>query len=57
MHKDTATVAALNKRIAPYEKYFQRYLNAYEQQKQRQLEYERQMKQQEQQILQDSVLE
>ena len=57
LHNDTATVATLNKRIAPYEKYFQRYLNAYEQQKQRRLEYERQMKQQEQESIQDSVLE
>ena len=56
MHKDTATVTALKKRILPYEKYFQRYLNAYEQQKQEQMEYERQMKQQEQEGLQDSVL-
>ena len=57
MHKDTATVAALKKRILPYEKYFQRYLNAYEQQKQEKMEYERHMKQQEQESLQDSVLE
>src|SRR5690606_4973642 len=32
-HKDTATVAALNNRIAPFEKYFARYLKAYEQQR------------------------
>ncbi len=57
MHKDAKTVAALKKRILPYEKYFKRYLDAYEQQKAEQLEYERQMKQQQQESLQDSVLE
>ena len=57
LHKDTVTVVALNKRILPYEKYFQRYLNAYEQQKQEQLEYERYMKKQEQESLKDSVFE
>src|SRR5690606_38090373 len=51
MHKDAATVAALNKRIAPFEKYFQRYLNAYKQQQEEQAE----MMQQEEEMLQDST--
>ncbi len=51
MHKDTATVAALNKRIAPFEKYFNRYLNAYKQQQQSEAE----MMQKEEQMLQDST--
>jgi len=51
MHKDAATVAALNKRIAPFEKHFQRYLNAYKQQQEEQAE----MIQQEEQMLKDST--
>ncbi|UUV22749.1 DUF2723 domain-containing protein [Paenimyroides aestuarii] len=51
LHKDTATVAALTKRIAPFEKHFNRYLNAYKQQQ----EAEAEMMQQEQQMLRDSA--
>ena len=57
MNKDAETETALKKRILPYEKYFKRYLDAYEQQKAERLEYERQMKQQEQESPKDSVLE
>ena len=32
LHKDQKTVTALNKRIAPFEKYYDRYLKAYKQQ-------------------------
>ncbi len=51
MHNDNATVTALNNRIAPYEKHFQRYLNAYKQQQ----ESENEMTQQEEQMLKDST--
>ena len=51
MHKDTATVTALNKRILTFENYFKRYLNAYKQQQ----DAEAEMMQQEQQMLQDST--
>jgi len=50
-HKDNATVAVLNKRIAPYEKHFQRYLNAYKQQQ----ESENEMMHKQNQMLQDST--
>ena len=50
MHKDNATVNALNKRIASFEKYFQRYLNAYKQQQQ-----EIRMEQQQSEIMRDSI--
>lgn len=51
MHKDSATVSALNKRIAPYEKLFVRYLNAY---KQNQEEEAKMMKKQEE-MMRDSA--
>src|SRR5690606_28024815 len=51
MHKDTATVATLNKRIAPFEKYFNRYLSAY---KQQQAEAAK-MEQQQREMIEDSV--
>mgnify|MGYP000946997155 CR=1 FL=1 len=51
LHKDSATVAALNKRIAPLEKYFNRYLSAYKQQQQS----EAQMEQQQREMIEDSV--
>ena len=38
LNKDTATVAKLNGLVAPYEKIFARYLNAYKQQEQQQTE-------------------
>ena len=51
LHKDAETVAVLSKRIAPFEKHFQRYLNAYKQQK----EEEAEMMRKEEQMLQDSA--
>lgn len=51
LHNDTATVAALNNRIAPLEKYFNRYLSAYKQQQQS----EAQMEQQQLEMIEDSV--
>src|SRR5690606_26997044 len=50
LHNDTATVAALNNRIAPLEKYFNRYLSAYKQQ-----QSEAQMEQQQLEMIEDSV--
>lgn len=48
---DAATVAALNKRIAPFEKYFDRYLKMYKQRKEEELK----MMQREQQMMEDSA--
>src|SRR5690606_27195598 len=52
LHKDQKTVTALNNRIAPFEKYFDRYLKAYKQQA-----AQMEMEHRNQQMIEDSVQE
>jgi len=51
LHNDTATVTTLNKRIAPFEKYYDRYLKAYKQSKEQEVERTKK----EQKMIEDST--